>query len=122
MKEKRPMNDTNSLAGKAALVTGGSRGIGAAIVRRLASEDAAVAFTYVASGKAADELVASIIADGGTAVAIKADSAVPAEVEVAIAQAAKRFGHLDILVNNAGILGTANVDTYALADFDRMLA
>ena len=117
------MNVPNSsLAGKTALVTGGSRGIGAAIVRRLASEGVAVAFTYAASSAAANELVADIAANGGTAVAIRADSAEPAEVQAAVAQAVQRFGRLDILANNAGIIGSGTVDTFPLADFDRILA
>lgn len=117
------MNVPNSsLAGKTALVTGGSRGIGAAIVRRLASEGVAVAFTYAASSAAANELVADIAANGGTAVAIRADSAEPAEVQAAVAQTVQRFGRLDILANNAGIIGSGTVDTFPLADFDRILA
>jgi 3-oxoacyl-[acyl-carrier protein] reductase len=111
-----------SLEGRVALVTGGSRGIGAAIVRRLASEGVAVAFTYAASSAAANELVADIAANGGTAVAIRADSAEPAEVQAAVAQTVQQFGRLDILANNAGIIGSGTVDTFPLADFDRILA
>lgn len=116
------MNTTQSLAGKTALVTGGSRGIGAAIVRRLASDGAHVAFTYAASSTAADELVAEVVHAGGNALAIKADSAEPAEIEAAVARTVQAFGGLDILVNNAGILIHGTIDSYPLADFDRMLA
>lgn len=116
------MNDTHSLAGKTAFVTGGSRGIGAAIVRRLASEGVEVAFTYAAAADAADQLVADIAASGGNAFAIKADSAEPAEVQAAVAQAVQRFGRLEILVNNAGIISNGTVESYALENFDRMLA
>lgn len=116
------MNTTQSLVGKTALVTGGSRGIGAAIVRRLASDGARVAFTYAASSAAADELVAEVVQAGGTAMAIKADSAEPGEIEAAVARTVGAFGGLDILVNNAGILIQGTVDSYPLADFDRMVA
>jgi 3-oxoacyl-[acyl-carrier protein] reductase len=112
----------NTLAGKTALVTGGSRGIGAAIARRLASEGVAVAFTYAASPGAAYELVAEIKAQGGHAVAIKADSADVIALKAAVDQAATSFGHLDILVNNAGILSNGTVESYPLAEFDRTLA
>lgn len=116
------MNTTQSLAGKTALVTGGSRGIGAAIVLRLASEGANVAFTYAASPGAADELVAGIARGGGTSLAIKADSSEPTEIEAAVARTVQLFGGLDILVNNAGILINGTIDSYPLNDFDRMLA
>lgn len=116
------MSTTQSLAGKTALVTGGSRGIGAAIVRRLASDGARVAFTYAAASAAADELVAEVVHAGGTAMAIKADSAEPGEIEAAVARTVEAFGGLDILVNNAGILIQGTVDSFPLADFDRMLA
>ena len=107
---------------KVALVAGGSRGIGAAIVRRLARDGAAVAFTYSASPTQAWALVAQIEAAGGRALAIQADSADAAAIERAVAAAVEAYGRLDILVNNAGILKLENIETYPLADFDRMLA
>ena len=113
---------SNTLEHKVALVTGGSRGIGAAIVRRLAGDGAAVAFTYTASAEKADALAAEIEAGGGTALAIAADSADPEAVKNAAAKTVERFGRIDILVNNAGILIGGMVDDYGLADFDRMIA
>src|SRR5471030_2646729 len=107
---------------KVALVTGGSRGIGAAIVRRLARDGSAVAFTYSASAQLARELVARIEADGGRALAIQADSADAVAVAGAVAATVQAYGRLDILVNNAGILTLAPIDSYPLEDFDRMLA
>jgi 3-oxoacyl-[acyl-carrier protein] reductase len=110
------------LSGKVALVTGGSRSIGAAIVRRLAKDGAAVAFTYSASADRAAALVAEVDSAGGKALAIKADSADAEAVKGAVAQTMEAFGGLDILVNNAGILLRGPVDDFALADFDRMFA
>jgi 3-oxoacyl-[acyl-carrier protein] reductase len=110
------------IAGKVALVTGGSRGIGAAVVRRLASEGASVAFTYAASQKQAETLADAINGNGGNALPIKADSANAEAVRDAVAQTADRFDRLDILVNNAGILIRGVLDDYDLADFDRMVA
>jgi 3-oxoacyl-[acyl-carrier protein] reductase len=111
-----------ALSGKVALVTGGSRGIGAAIVRRLARDGAAVAFTYAASGEKAAALAAVVEADGGTTLAINADSADPDAVKAAVAKTVDRFGRLDVLVNNAGILTRGMVGDYDLAAFDRMIA
>jgi 3-oxoacyl-[acyl-carrier protein] reductase len=112
----------NTLIGKIALVTGGSRGIGAAVVRRLASDGATVAFTYAVSEDRAKALVAEIEKAGGTALAIQADSGDAEAVKGAVAQTVDRFGRLDILVNNAGILIGGIVDDFALSDFDRMVA
>lgn len=113
---------SETLSGKAALVTGGSRGIGATIVRRLAKDGAAVAFTYAASEEKAKALEAEIASRGGKALAIKADSADAQAVQQAVSQTVEAFGRLDVLVNSAGILIHGMVDSYALADFDRMVA
>jgi 3-oxoacyl-[acyl-carrier protein] reductase len=115
-------NDIGPLAGKKAIVIGGSRGIGAAIVKRLAREGAAVAFTYVSRPDRARELVAAVESEGGRAIALQADSADASALERAIAEGARALGGLDVLVNNAGILIFGNADEYRLEDFDRMLA
>src|SRR5258708_5859839 len=114
--------ETGSLQGKKAMVIGGSRGIGAAVVKRLASEGAAVAFTYVSKPERARELVLAVEAEGGRAVALHADSADAAALERAIDEGAQTLGGLDVLVNNAGILIFGPVDTFGLEDFDKMLA
>ncbi|MDM5085904.1 3-oxoacyl-ACP reductase FabG [Aeromonas rivipollensis] len=110
------------LSGQVAFVQGGSRGIGAAIVKRLARDGAAVAFTYVSSTSKAEELVATITAAGGKALAIRADSADAVAVQHAIRQSVTRFGRLDILVNNAGVLVWGHLEELTLDDLDRTLA
>lgn len=110
------------LDGKIALVQGGSRGIGAAIVRRLARDGARVAFTYISSAGPAEQLAQEIIDNGGQALALRADSADAAAVQLAVDDTAKAFGGLDILVNNAGVLTVAPIAEFDLGDFDRMLA
>jgi 3-oxoacyl-[acyl-carrier protein] reductase len=107
---------------KVVLVTGGARGIGAATVKRLAQDGAAVAFTYVSSLDKANDLAASITANGGKALAIQADSADANALQAAVEQTVAHFGQLDILVSSAGILQLAPVDQFPLEDFDRMLA
>lgn len=113
---------TGKLDGKVALVTGGSRGIGAAIAKRLAADGAAVAITYATNPKLAEAVAADIHAAGGRALAIAADSADAAAVQRAVEQVVAEFGGLDILVNNAGIAVGGEIDAYPIADFDRMVA
>jgi 3-oxoacyl-[acyl-carrier protein] reductase len=111
-----------TLTHKVALIQGGSRGIGAAIVKRLAAEGAAVAFTYVSSQAKAQELQDSITAQGGKALAIHADSADAEAIRRAVASTVETFGRLDILVNNAGVLAIAPLEDFSLEDFDRTLS
>jgi 3-oxoacyl-[acyl-carrier protein] reductase len=110
------------LAGKVALVTGGSRGIGAAIVKRLASEGADVALTYVSKPDQADETVKAAEALGVKALAIQADSTDAQAVVGSVERTVKELGGLDILVNNAGIFVGGRIDDVRLEDLDRTLA
>lgn len=114
--------ESQVLAGKVAFVQGGSRGIGAAIAKRLASNGAAVALTYISSPERALQVVKDIEAAGGRALAIKADSADAEAIKSAIGEAVTKFGRLDILVNNAGVLAIAPLADFSLEDFDRTLA
>jgi 3-oxoacyl-[acyl-carrier protein] reductase len=113
---------SNTLTGKVALVTGGSRGIGAAIARRLAADGAAVALTYGSSAPKAHEVAHAIESAGGRAVAIRPDNADVPAVKHAVAETAKTFGRLDILVNNAGIATVSPIEEFKLDDFERLLA
>ncbi|ELW9449477.1 3-oxoacyl-ACP reductase FabG [Burkholderia cenocepacia] len=115
-------NTTQTLAGKTALVTGGSRSIGAAIAKRLAADGAAVALTYSASPERAAQVVSEITHAGGKAVAIQADAGNPEAVRAAVSATVESFGGIDILVNNAGMAVNAPIEDYKLEDFERMLA
>lgn len=112
----------NTLKHKRALITGGSRGIGAAIVQRLASEGADVAFTYSSSPDRANEVVQAAQALGAQVLAIQADSADASAVVAAVERTVSELGGIDILVNNAGVVAIAPLDDFKLEDFDRILA
>ncbi|KMO42310.1 oxidoreductase [Methylobacterium tarhaniae] len=111
----------SELAGKRALVTGASRGIGAAIALALAGKGADVAITYERSADRAAEIVRRIEATGRRGVALQADSADPAAVTGSVAAAAEALGGLDILVNNAGIARGGPLAEMSLADIDALL-
>ncbi len=95
--------NSNKLAGKVAVVTGASKGIGAAIAKNLAEEGAAVVVNYASSKTGADKVVSEITSAGGKAVAVQGDVARKADIERLFAETKKAFGRLDVLVNNAGI-------------------
>ncbi len=110
------------LNGKVALVTGGSRGIGAAITRVLAQHGADVAISYVASARKAEAIAAELQAQRVRAEAFKADQSDPIQVRGLVKAVVERFGRLDVLVNNAGIAEMSPIDDFSLEAFDRMMA
>jgi 3-oxoacyl-[acyl-carrier protein] reductase len=114
------MNET--LKGKAALVTGASRGIGRAIAERLARAGASVAINYASHAKGAEEVVAAIKSTGGNACSIQADVARVGDVVRLFEETIAHFGRLDILINNAGIMFTKPVSATTEEEFDRIFA
>jgi 3-oxoacyl-[acyl-carrier protein] reductase len=112
-------NRTNKLEGKVAVVTGASKGIGAAVAKHLAAEGASVVVNYASSRPGADRVVTEIVAKGGKAVAMQADVAKQAEIKRLFAEANKAFGALDILVNNAGIYEAAPLGQITEENFHR---
>lgn len=116
------MNDSLKLKGKVALVTGGSRGIGKAIVERLSRDGASVAINYATQMTSAEKLVNEIAVAGGKAFAIQADVSRVAEVVRLFDETIAHFGKLDILVNNAGIMFVKPVSAVTETEFDRIFA
>jgi 3-oxoacyl-[acyl-carrier protein] reductase len=106
---------------KVALVTGGSRGIGAAIAKRLAADGASVAITYAKDARAASAVVKAIELDGGKAVAIQADAADVEAVKAAVDKTVATFGRLDVLVNNAGTAIPKMFEETTLEEMDRVI-
>ena len=117
------MNNKNEkgLAGKVALVTGGSRGIGAAIAKRLAADGASVAVTYSKGADAAASVVKAIEHAGGKAIAIQADATDAGAVEAAVEKTVATFGRLDVLVNNAGTAIPKKFEETTLEEMDRVI-
>jgi 3-oxoacyl-[acyl-carrier protein] reductase len=109
------------LSGKTALVTGGSRGIGAAIAKRLAADGANVAITYTKDASAASAVVNAIEQGGGKAVAIQADAANVEAVKAAVEKTVATFGQLDVLVNNAGTAIPKAFEETTLEEMDRVI-
>src|ERR1700750_2019816 len=112
---------TRKLEGKIALITGGSRGIGAAIAKRLAAGGARVAITFAKDASAASAVVKAIEGNGGKAVAIQADAADAEAVKAAVEKAVATFGRLDVLVNNAGTAIPKPFEESTLEEMDRVL-
>ena len=112
---------SNRLEGKVALVTGGSRGIGAAIAKRLARDGAKVAITYATGADAAASVVKTIKGAGGKAIAIQADATDAKAVKSAIEQAVASFGRLDLLVNNAGTAIPKKFEEATLEELNRVI-
>lgn len=112
----------NGLDGKVALVTGGSRGIGAAIARRLAEDGADVALTYLRSADRAAEVVADIEQSGRRGLALAVDSGDAGQVVGAVEQTVAELGRLDVLVNNAGVFPAGPLEDVTLEEIDRTLA
>src|SRR5207248_1264397 len=111
---------SQKLEGKVAVVTGASKGIGAAIAKHLAQEGAAVVVNYASSKQGADRVVAEIKGTGGRAVAVQADVSKPADIQRLFAEAKRAFGRLDILVNNAGVYEFAPLEAVTPAHFHKL--
>jgi 3-oxoacyl-[acyl-carrier protein] reductase len=114
-------NNGKKLTGKVAVVTGGSRGIGAAIAKRLATDGASVAITYTKGADAAASVIKEVERAGGKAIAIQADAADADAVKAAVEKAVATFGRLDVLVNNAGTAIPKTFEEATLEEMDRVI-
>jgi len=121
-KNDKEINVAPRLSGKVALVTGGSRGIGASIVKRLARQNADVAFTFLKENDAADSVVKEASTNGNRVIAMQADSGNTRELAKAIDKIAKKFGRIDILVSSAGAFLFKPVEKISEKEFDHMVA
>jgi 3-oxoacyl-[acyl-carrier protein] reductase len=110
----------SKLTGKVAVVTGASKGIGAAIAKTLAADGAAVVVNYASSKVGADQVVKSIIGAGGKAVAVQGDVSKVADAKVIIEAAVANYGRLDILVNNSGVYEFGPLETVTETQFHKM--
>ena len=109
----------NSLAGKVAIVTGASKGIGAGIAKALCAEGASVVVNYASSRERADRVLAEMADNGCNAIAIQADVSEPADVKRLFVETNKAFGKLDVLVNNAGVFKFESFEAITVAEFNR---
>src|SRR5438128_12297510 len=112
---------TRKLEGKIALITGGSRGIGAAIAKRLAADGAKVAITYTKGADAASSVVKEIEHTGSKAIAIQADATDAGAIQAAVEKTVEQFGRLDILVNHAGTAITQRIEETTPEDVDGVI-
>lgn len=110
----------SNLTGKVALVTGGSKGIGAGIARGLAAAGAAIAVNYAADRTAADAVVSGVRSAGGRAIAVPGDVSNSADVAAILAAVGREFGTLDVLVNNAGVYAPVPIEEVTEDEFRRV--
>ena len=110
----------SKLTGKVAVVTGASKGIGAAIAKSLAAEGASVVVNYASSKSGADNVVSAITAAGGKAIAVKGDVSKASEAQGIIEAAVKNFGHLDILVNNSGVYEMSPIEGFSEEHYNKI--
>lgn len=120
LEQQQQAVNSKRLAGKVALVTGGSRGIGASIAQRLAEEGATVAITYSKNKSSADSVVSEIAVNGGKALAVQADANSEQDVDKLVKELERTVGKIDILVNNAGVFEALPIDQIDLAHYQRV--